>query len=87
LKKKLTTQEQSLIESTLDVIAAALVEYLPTQRSSKTSRRTRATDRGTNIRAAIRSGKSKASVRRQFKLSDYEYRGHKAAVTRMTNGK
>jgi hypothetical protein len=42
--------------------------------------------RGDSIRAAIRSGRSKAAVRRQFKLTDYEYRGHKAAVTRVSNG-
>ena len=43
-------------------------------------------DRGTSIRAAIKSGRSKAAVRRQFKLTDYEYRGHKATVTRQSNG-
>ena len=43
-------------------------------------------DRGSNIRAAIKSGRSKAAVRRQFRLTDYEYRGHKATVTRQSNG-
>ena len=43
-------------------------------------------DRGSNIRAAIKSGRSKSAVRRQFRLTDYEYRGHKATVTRQSNG-
>ncbi len=43
-------------------------------------------DRGSNIRATIKSGRSKSAVRRQFKLTDYEYRGHKATVTRQSNG-
>jgi hypothetical protein len=38
--------------------------------------------RGNSIRAAIRSGRSKSAVRRQYRLTDYEYRGHKATVTR-----
>ena len=42
-------------------------------------------DRGSNIRAAIKSGRSKSAVRRQFRLTDYEYRGHKATVTRQSN--
>jgi hypothetical protein len=46
----------------------------------------RPTDRSSNIRAAIRSGRSKSAVRRQYRLTDYEYRGHKAVVTRMANG-
>lgn len=43
-------------------------------------------NRGTSIRAAIRFGRSKSAVRRQFRLTDYEYRGHKATVTRQSNG-
>jgi len=43
-------------------------------------------DRGTSIRAAIMAGRSKSAVRRQFRLTDYEYRGHKATVTRQSNG-
>ena len=64
-----------------DAVSAAL-------RLTNTSSSGRATmgDRGSNIRAAIRSGRSKAAVRRQFRLTDYEYRGHKATVTRESNG-
>ena len=74
-----------LTESQLTKIVSAVVDALT---ETSTSRRATATgnDRSSNIRAAIRSGKSKSAVRRQFKLTDYEYRGHKAAVTRMANG-
>ena len=74
-----------LTESQLTKIVSAVVDALT---ETPTSRRAAATgnDRSNNIRAAIRSGKSKSAVRRQFKLTDYEYRGHKAAVTRMANG-
>ena len=70
-----------LTESQLTKIVSAVVDALT---ETPTSRRATAT--GNNIRAAIRSGKSKSAVRRQFKLTDYEYRGHKATVTRMANG-
>ena len=74
-----------LTESQLTKIVSAVVDALT---ETSTSRRATATgnDRSSNIRAAIRSGKSKSAVRRQFKLTDYEYRGHKAVVTRMANG-
>ena len=74
-----------LTESQLTKIVSAVVDALT---ETSTSRRATATgsDRSSNIRAAIRSGKSKSAVRRQFKLTDYEYRGHKATVTRMANG-
>ena len=74
-----------LTESQLTKIVGAVVDALT---ETPTSRRAAATgnDRSNNIRAAIRSGKSKSAVRRQFKLTDYEYRGHKATVTRMANG-
>jgi hypothetical protein len=74
-----------LTESQLTKIVSAVVDALT---ETPTSRRATATgnDRSNNIRAAIRSGKSKSAVRRQFRLSDYEYRGHKATVTRMANG-
>jgi len=86
---KLTNSESSLIDAMLDVIRKALRTYLPTQRKSSTrstSVQAAFTDRGSSIRAAIRSGKSKSSVRRQFRLTDYEYRGHRAVVTRQSNG-
>ena len=86
---KLTNSESSLIDAMLDVVRKALRSYLPTQRKSSTrstSVQTALTDRGSTIRAAIRSGKSKSSVRRQFRLTDYEYRGHRAVVTRQSNG-
>ena len=74
-----------LTESQLTKVVSAVVDALT---ETSTSRRATATgnDRSSNIRAAIRSGKSKSAVRRQFKLTDYEYRGHKATVTRMANG-
>ena len=74
-----------LTESQLTKIVSAVVDALT---ETPTSRRAAATgnDRSNNIRTAIRSGKSKSAVRRQFKLTDYEYRGHKATVTRMANG-
>ena len=65
-----------------DAVSAAL---RLTSRSSS-GRSATMGDRGSNIRAAITSGRSKAAVRRQFKLTDYEYRGHKATVTRQSNG-
>jgi len=64
-----------------EAVAAALS---PTKGSSNAC--SRPTDRSSNIRAAIRSGRSKSAVRRQYRLTDYEYRGHKAVVTRMANG-
>ena len=74
-----------LTESQLTKIVSAVVDALT---ETPTSRRATATgnDRSNNIRAAIRSGKSKSAVRRQFKLTDYEYRGHTATVTRIANG-
>ena len=54
--------------------------------SCSTRRSSMQGDRGQNIRSAIRSGRTKSVVRRQFRLSDYEYRGPKATVTRESNG-
>ena len=63
----------------------SLIRFLRNQMRSSASCVT-TNGRGDSIRAAIRYGRSKAAVRRQFKLTDYEYRGHKAAVTRVSNG-
>ena len=62
---KLTNSESSLIDAMLDVLRKALRSYLPTQRKSSTrstSVQTALTDRGSTIRAASRSGKSKSSA-------------------------
>ncbi len=69
---KLTKAETSLIR---------FLRQNPVVKSSTKTTMT-ADTRGNSIRAAIRSGRSKSAVRRQFRLTDYEYRGHKAAVTR-----
>lgn len=68
------------------VVSDAVSSALRLANKSTSGRCTTGGDRGSNIRAAIRSGRSKSAVRRQFRLTDYEYRGHKAAVTRMANG-
>ena len=62
-----------------DAVATALCRLTNTKSPSMG-------DRGTSIRAAIMAGRSKSAVRRQFRLTDYEYRGHKATVTRQSNG-
>jgi len=77
--------ERTLTSMKLTKAETSLIRFLRNQgRESVTVSQT--SGRGDSIRAAIRSGRSKAAVRRQFKLTDYEYRGHKAAVTRMSNG-
>ena len=70
-----------LTKTQLTKIVNAVIDALT--ESSSRRRVSAASDRNKNIRAAIRSGKSKSAVRRQFKLTDYEYRGHKGTVTRM----
>ena len=66
-----------------DAVSTALAKVSSIKEGRTSTRGT--DDRNSNIRAAIRSGKSKSAVRRQYKLSDYQYRGHKAFVTRMAN--
>ena len=68
------------------VVTDAVSSALRLANGSSSGRCATMGDRGSNIRAAIKSGRSKSAVRRQFRLTDYEYRGHKATVTRQSNG-
>tara|TARA_R100000908_G_scaffold62252_1_gene41310 strand:- start:1441 stop:1734 length:294 start_codon:yes stop_codon:yes gene_type:complete len=77
--------ERKLTSMKLTQAETSLIQFLRKE-GRKSISVTQTSGRGNSIRAAIRSGRSKAAVRRQFKLTDYEYRGHKAAVTRMSNG-
>tara|TARA_R100000008_G_scaffold70747_1_gene48443 strand:+ start:1530 stop:1862 length:333 start_codon:yes stop_codon:yes gene_type:complete len=79
---KLNLSKTQLTKVISDAVSAAL--SLKSSRRQQTTEKS--TDRNSNIRAAIRSGRSKSAVRRQYRLTDYEYRGHKATVTRMANG-
>ena len=60
----------------------SLIQFMRKSARKSSSPTMAADDRGNSIRAAIRSGRSKSAVRRQYRLTDYEYRGHKATVTR-----
>ncbi len=82
-RNSLFMTKKQLTKVISDAVSAALTKVSSIRKSSTS---TRGTDRNSNIRAAIRSGRSKGAVRRQYKLTDYEYRGHKAVVTRMANG-
>ena len=75
-----------LTKSLLQKVVSDAVSSALRMSGKGSSCRSTTDDRGSSIRAAIRSGRSKAVVRRQFKLTDYEYRGHKATVTRQSNG-
>ena len=79
---KLNLSKTQLTKVISDAVSAAL-SLKSSQRQQTTEK---STARNSNIRAAIRSGRSKSAVRRQYRLTDYEYRGHKATVTRMANG-
>ena len=81
---KLNLSKTQLTKVISDAVSAAL-SLKSSRRQQKTTAKS-TDDRNSNIRAAIRSGRSKSAVRRQFRLTDYEYRGHKATVTRMANG-
>jgi hypothetical protein len=60
----------------------SLIQFMRKSARKSSSPTMAADNRGNSIRAAIRSGRSKSAVRRQYRLTDYEYRGHKATVTR-----
>jgi len=77
--------ERKLTSMKLTKAETSLIRFLRKE-GRKSVSVTQTTSRGESIRAAIESGRTKAAVRRQFRLTDYEYRGHKAAVTRMSNG-
>ena len=64
----------------------SLIQFMRKSARKSSSPTMAADDRGNSIRAAIRSGRSKSAVRRQYRLTDYEYRGHKATVTRELGG-
>jgi hypothetical protein len=82
----LTHKRKDAFVMKLTKAEVSLIQFLRKSARKSSSSTMTVDGRGNSIRAAIRSGRSKSAVRRQFKLTDYEYRGHKATVTRQLSG-
>ena len=68
--------------SEIDKLMSSTSNTTTRTRKSKISSRSSNDTRRTRIYSAIEAGRSKAWIKNQFKLAEYEYRGYKAAHTR-----
>lgn len=67
--------------SEIDKLVSSVSNTTRTRKSERSSRSSNDTRR-MRIYSAIEAGRSKAWIKNQFKLAEYEYRGYKAAHTR-----
>jgi hypothetical protein len=67
--------------SEIDKLVSSVSNTTRTRKSKSSSRPSNDTRR-MRIYSAIEAGRSKAWIKNQFKLAEYQYRGYKAAHTR-----